>query len=183
MAQGQMPQVPMAQDQIILPGQQPPVTFDPGADPLTRLREIHLPDPVAFWPPAPGWFMLAGALVLLALLAAFLEWRRRQTLAYRVLQDFQALTRDPDADTLTIGAAAAVLMRRVLLSHKARSPAAALTGTAWANFLADDPKGLPQDLSRFLALAPYLPPDAAEAAAIDRAALVDGVRRWIRSHA
>lgn len=173
----------MAQDQIILPGQQPPVSFDPGADPLTRLHDIHLPDPVAFWPPAPGWFMLAGALVLLALLAAFLEWRRRQTLAYRVLQDFRAITRDPGADTLAVGAAAAVLMRRVLLSHRSHSPAAALTGTAWATFLADDPKGLPPDLSRFLALAPYLPPDAAEAEAIDRTALVDGVRRWIRSHA
>ena len=173
----------MAQEQILLPERAPPVTFDPGADPLARLRDIHLPDPVPFWPPAPGWFLLAGAVVLVLLIAGVLEWRRRQTLAYRVLQSFQALSRDPEADTLALGAAAAVLMRRVLLSRQAHAPAAAYTGAAWAAFLADGPKGLPPDISRFLALAPYLPPGAPEAAQIDRAALVAAVRRWIRGHA
>src|SRR5690606_21829206 len=38
-------------------------------DPLSQLADIHLPDAVTIWPPAPGWWVLA-ALVLVA--AAFL---------------------------------------------------------------------------------------------------------------
>ncbi|WP_454918709.1 DUF4381 domain-containing protein [Xanthobacter sediminis] len=170
----------MAQD-LILPPERPPVTLDPGADPLARLRDIHLPDAVAFWPPAPGWFAAAGLVLVVVLAAVFLEWRRRQTLAYRALRDFKAAARG--GDTLAVGAAAAVLVRRVLLSRDPQAAAAAFTGDAFARFLGAGPKGVPPEIGRFLARAPYLPPGAAEAAEIDRAALIAAVRRWIRGHA
>ena len=35
-------------------------------DPLAQLRDIHLPDPVGFWPLAPGWWIL-GLLILILL--------------------------------------------------------------------------------------------------------------------
>ncbi|MAA63183.1 MAG: hypothetical protein CL581_00175 [Alteromonadaceae bacterium] len=46
-------------------------------DPLANLRDIHLPDPGGFWPPAPGWWILA-ALVLVALICLAVFLRRRQ---------------------------------------------------------------------------------------------------------
>ena len=37
-----------------------------GIDPLSALRDIHLPPEPGFWPPAPGWWILALILVLVA---------------------------------------------------------------------------------------------------------------------
>jgi len=53
-------------------------------DPLKELRDIHLPDAVAFWPPAPGWWvLLAVILIILALTGrrSFLAMIRRRKLA------------------------------------------------------------------------------------------------------
>ena len=51
------------------------------ADPLAQLRDIHQPGMIETWPPAPGWWILAG-LALLALIALvtwlFLHWRRNR---------------------------------------------------------------------------------------------------------
>lgn len=53
------------------------------SDPLAQLRDIHLPEPVSWWPPALGWWLTAALLVGL-LLSAFLMWRRRrQRFGYR----------------------------------------------------------------------------------------------------
>ena len=32
-------------------------------NPLVNLKDIHLPSPVSFWPPAPGWWILAVLLI------------------------------------------------------------------------------------------------------------------------
>ena len=32
-------------------------------NPLVNLKDIHLPPPVSFWPPAPGWWILAVLLI------------------------------------------------------------------------------------------------------------------------
>jgi hypothetical protein len=55
------------------PGSEP--TTMPGmdqADPLAQLRDIHLPEPVSWWPLAPGWWVLA--LLLLLMLFFTVRW-------------------------------------------------------------------------------------------------------------
>jgi len=46
-------------------------------DPLAGLHDIHLPEPISWWPPAPGWWILLG-LVLLIIAALFWWWQRRK---------------------------------------------------------------------------------------------------------
>ena len=165
----------------------PQPNFDPSApfDPLAGLKDIHLPDPVGFWPLAPGWWALAGLVLLLAALAALLEWRRRQTLAYQAGQALKAIARDREryADARSVAAQSALLMRRVLVSRKGGTDAAALSGGDWQRFLGQGKGGLPAEVVAFIAEAPYLPPGLPDADRVDRTLVVASVRRWIRGNA
>lgn len=165
--------------------QMPPAPAIAGGDPLANLRDIRLPEAVAFWPPAPGWWMLAGLVLAFLLIAAAMEWRRRQTLAYRVARDWRAMARDTRrfADTRALAAEGALLMRRVLVSTPRAPQAASLTGQAWQDFLSSGKNGLPAEIGAFVALAPYLPPGAKPPPGIERGALADAVARWIRGNA
>lgn len=165
----------------------PPQGLDPSApyDPLAGLKDIHLPAPVSFWPPAPGWWMLAGLLLVLALIALWLEWRRRQTLAYQAIQTLKAIGRDKARyrDARAVAAEAALLMRRVLVSQKGRADAAALVGADWRRFLGEGKGALSAEVSAFVAEAPYLPQGLPDAERVGRAQVVAGVSRWIRGNA
>ncbi len=158
---------------------------EPAGDPLAELRDIHLPPEVSFWPPAPGWWMLAGLVVLLLIGLAYLEWRRRQTLSYRAVKALEAIGADHARypDSRAVAAEAAVLIRRVVLSRPGRGEAAALTGDAWQSYLAKGKAGVPAEISAFLAKAPYLPPHGPASAAVERTVLVAALRRWIRANA
>ena len=62
------------------PGVLPPAANE---DPLAQLRDLHLPQAVADWPPALGWWLLAG-LVLFGLVWAMRAlYRRYKSKAYR----------------------------------------------------------------------------------------------------
>lgn len=165
--------------------QLPPAPAIAGGDPLAELRDIRLPDTVSFWPPAPGWWMLAGLLVLGLLIALAMEWRRRQTLAYRVARDWRAMARDTTRfpDTRALAAEGALLMRRILVSTPRAPEAASLTGQAWQDFLSSGKSGLPAEIGAFVALAPYLPPGAPPPAGLARDTLTNAVARWIRGNA
>ena len=62
-----------------------------GADPLQQLRDIHLPEPVSWWPPAPGWWILAALVVGLSLLL-LVQWRKRRHLSKYRREALQILT-------------------------------------------------------------------------------------------
>lgn len=51
-------------------------------DPLAQLRDIHLPEPIGWWPLAIGWYILiALALFLASIIAHWLYKKHRHALA------------------------------------------------------------------------------------------------------
>jgi hypothetical protein len=108
------------------------------SDPLQGLRDIHLPAPVSFWPPAPGWWLLA-LLIVIVLFAAFWLWRRRQRRAYRrmalrQLQQLRQALQSGKAETPVI-AELSILLRRTAITRYGRQQVAGLQGKEWLAFL------------------------------------------------
>ncbi|WP_367155730.1 DUF4381 domain-containing protein [Methylomonas sp. HYX-M1] len=142
------------------------------------LKDIHLPQTIGWWPPAPGWWLVALALGL-AVWAGVRWFRRLRRLpvykeAQRVLNDLRA----QGGDSRTIVSALSELLRRVAISGQAREQVASLRGEAWLNYLDRSLPDAPfsRGLGRCLADAHYRP----ELADVDVAALFDLCERWLK---
>ena len=109
-------------------------------DPLDQLRDVHLPDVPAWWPPAPGWWITAGlGLLLLALLIRQISrWRRRTRPRRLALAELEAqLT---GWRTGRLGAAECLngcnaLLKRLWVHVEGRHDLAGLSGNAWLSYL------------------------------------------------
>ncbi|HAZ78530.1 MAG TPA: hypothetical protein DCX08_01220 [Porticoccaceae bacterium] len=53
------------------------------SDPLAKLRDIHLPEPISWWPLAPGWWILVLSTMGLLIWLIIVLFRRYQTNLYR----------------------------------------------------------------------------------------------------
>jgi hypothetical protein len=147
------------------------------ADPLSQLADIHLPEQVGFWPPAPGWWVLL-ALVLAALLfAAFrllLAWRQRRMCGLalgeldKCFQTWRARLAAAQAGAAAAQAGAEqteiaarltlinevnAVLRRVALRHHPQHVVAGLSGERWVAFLRTHSNAAALDDSLSAALA------------------------------
>ena len=108
-------------------------------DPLSSLRDWHPPDAVSWWPPAPGWWLLALAILAVLVLAARAGLgRRRQTaLARATRRQLETLGRElaADGDQRRYVASLSRLLRRLALARYPRARVAGLSGDAWLAFL------------------------------------------------
>jgi hypothetical protein len=123
-----------------------PIPAAPTADPtnaalpeaaalLEQLRDIELPEPASWWPPAPGWWAVAAAaLIALFFLARFLNRRRLEGLykkeARQLLADVHAEW-DGAQDVRVFASSVHQLVRRVVIHHAGRDGVAGLTGSAF----------------------------------------------------
>lgn len=134
---------------------------------LEALRDVSLPAPIAWWPPAPGWWAAAGATVVVAL-AGYALWRRWRRARYRrealaILQ--QAATRyRARGDDAELVAELSALLRRFAMSEASGDGRriAGLTDEAWLSYLdrLAESRAFTHGPGRILARGPYQPPDA-----------------------
>lgn len=147
------------------------------------LKDIHLPQPIDFWPPAPGWWLLAVLLPLLALLIRFVYKRMRLRTAAKTAAKLLAEIRlNNQSDSGQTLAALSALLRRVAISTAPRQDVASLRGAAWLAYLdrslADAP--FSQGPGRCLADGHYRQTPPAEA---ELEALFELCERWLKQQA
>jgi hypothetical protein len=154
--------------------------MNPTAAATLDLRDIHAAPLPAFWPPAPGWWVLTA--VLLATLVVLAVWGYRRYRAYRqkvqIMAELEQLTsRYKKENNAVFATEISTLLRRVALRRYARTRVAPLTGAAWLRFL-DDTGGegeFEKGVGRILEVGPYQP-DTAEVPAEELLALA---RQWV----
>ena len=153
------------------------------ASPLAGLdlHDILAAPAPAFWPPAPGWWLLLVLLLGVLIVGA---WRgilsvRQHRRRARILGELDALAaRSPDQ----VAAQVSMLLRRVALMRFARHEVAPLSGNAWLAFL-DRTGGhgaFIQGAGSVLATAPYV--CAHHINAVDNDALIALARQWIKQN-
>ncbi|MES2605129.1 MAG: DUF4381 domain-containing protein, partial [Pseudomonadota bacterium] len=160
-------------------------------DPLAQLADIHLPGDVPFWPPAPGWWMLAGLLLLtIALVGRYFYLqgqtkRKMKSAMYELDQAYSTWQEKSQSENLHNQAGLDLLynfnsiLKRVALLYYPQTDVAKLTGNAWLQFLdgADQSKDFSEGAGKVLSDGTYRPTFSAD---VD--ALYTITRRWIMRH-
>ena len=102
--------------------------MNPDAASLDNLRDIVVPPPVPWWPPAAGWWVVMALLSGTLVVIIYRSWRTWQANAYRraAIRELQSAT--------TVAQVAAVLKRTALVAFP-RVDIAALSGSAWFEWL------------------------------------------------
>lgn len=99
------------------------------------LRDIHLPEVIGWWPPAPGWWILAllAVVLLYILIRRFIRYQKRLSLQRRAGQELQQIERHygQHNDERELIESLSALLRRVAMSVESRAQVAGLTGDKW----------------------------------------------------
>lgn len=139
---------------------------------LDRLHDIVLPGPVPWWPPAPGWYVVAAVLLFVFARITFLLWRRWQAGAYRRAA-LRELAGAHDA------AAIAEVLRRTALAVAPRHTVAVQSGPQWLDWLARHfPDPVPARVLQQLTAGVYAVPNED----VDTSELREFAARWIAEH-
>ena len=107
--------------------------MNPGSTTLP-LRDIHLPDAVSWWPPAPGWWLLLIILVTLMIISPHVLKKLRDKplnkLALQELDQIEAAYAT-HRNKQRLVQEISILLRRTCMSYEPRQQVASLTGEAW----------------------------------------------------
>ncbi len=150
-----------------------------------ELRDIHLPDGVAWWPPAPAWWWLV---LLIAVFAGAAWWwyrrQQQQPARRRALHELDRIRTRldgldgglPERGRLALREVSA-LLRRILISYRGREAYAASSGSEWITQLRElAADGFSAEQFELLGHARYRPE-----CSCDSDALLSACEAWIRA--
>lgn len=130
------------------------------ANPLDQLKDIHLPEPIGFWPPALGWWLIGLLLITLLVIGIFL-YRRYQKNAYRriAVQQVKSLFKNHQQPQQNHDITAQLnrLLKTVAQQTYTTKQVSQLSGSQWLYFLdsSANTQTFSQGPGQILASAPY----------------------------
>ena len=101
---------------------------------LQNLHDIVVPADVAWWPWAPGWYFVAGAVMVALAYFVYRKLRQVRKNRYRVLALRELAEIRLGSETAAV-LQIPVLLKRAALSAWPRAEVAALSGADWHRFL------------------------------------------------
>lgn len=148
--------------------------------PLQALRDIHLPPPISFWPPALGWYLLALVIIVVGMFIgiSIIKYLRRTKARRIALEELNLLEKEylQNNNAEMVLSTLSQLLRRVALAYYPRKKVAGLHGERWLEFLDETGKSTTfQTEGSLLAKGPYQKEIIAELTG-----LISICKHWIR---
>lgn len=147
---------------------------------LAQLRDIHLPDAIGYWPPAPGFYILGICVLAVLIGGGFLLIRhilngRSKRQALRVLETYRQDYLKQSNSQLS-AAQISELLKRVALVYYPRERVASLQGDAWVDFLTQTARNIDfKPVRALLVECPFQPPQP-----LDLRPLFNQAKSWIK---
>lgn len=153
-------------------------------DPLAQLKDIHLPEAVGWWPPAPGWWLLAllALLVFSYLVRLLVRSYRNNCYRREALTCLETIERQGSESTTSQCHALLTLLRR---TAKTAYPGLGLESELVPDMLHRLNRGcrkpvFEEMLRHTLRDQLYRPDPSLPEACLKK--LTEGTRRWIKQH-
>ena len=153
-----------------------------------NLRDIHLPEPISWWPIAPGWWLLIiTAFIIAAIIFLSIKIYRGKQLKRDIHAELDVIKKQfhETKNRSQLAKLLSILLRRASISFYPEKNIAGLTGENWLTFL-DNTNANPIKHKKFqsetghtLLTAPYLPENST--LDFDTQGLIDLCESWLLS--
>lgn len=150
------------------------------------LRDIHLPEPISWWPIAPGWWLL---MVSLFLIIAVIFILRKIYLGKQLKRDITSELENikqqfqKTQNKSQLAKSLSILLRRASISYYPKTNIAGLTGEHWLAYLDNtnvklsEKNSFKNNAGKVLLSAPYLPDNTK--LDFDAQSLIDTCESWL----